>query len=70
MRTKAEAHRFFVQGRVFSMLWAETASATMARNGTENTAITVGRFGQGVFSQIRRFVIMKVNRQRHFIYAW
>jgi hypothetical protein len=70
MRTKAEAHRFFVQGRVFSMLWAETASATMARNGTENTAITVGRFGQDVFSQIRRFVVMKVNRQRHFIYAW
>ena len=70
MRTKADAHRFFVKGRVFSMLWAETASATLTRNGTENTGITIGRFGQGVFSQIRRFVIMKVNRSQHFVYAW
>jgi hypothetical protein len=72
MRTKAEAHRFFVKGRVFAMLWAETASATMqlARHGTENTAITVGRFGEMVYSQIRRFVVVKVNRERHFVYAW
>jgi hypothetical protein len=70
MRTQAEAHSFFVQGRVFAMLWAETASATMVRNGTENTAITVGRFGESVYSQIRRFVVMKVNRDRHFVYAW
>lgn len=72
MRTRASAHSFFIMGRVFSMLWTETASATMqvARSGTENTAITVGRFGQGVYSQIRRFVVMKVNRDRHFVYAW
>jgi hypothetical protein len=72
MRTRAEAHRFFVKGRVFAMLWAETASATMqlARGGTENTAITIGRFGERVYSQIRRFVVVKVNRARHFVYAW
>jgi hypothetical protein len=52
------------------MLWAETASPTMARNGTENTAVTVGRFGENVYSQIRRFVILKVNRKSHFVYAW
>jgi hypothetical protein len=70
MRTKGDAHRFFVQGRVFAMLWAETASPTMVRNGTENTAVTVGRFGESVYSQIRRFVVMKVNRKSHFVYAW
>jgi hypothetical protein len=73
IRTRAEAHRFFTKGRVLSMLWAETLSETSARafgRGTDNTAITVGRFGQGVYSQIRRFVIVKVNRTEHFFYAW
>jgi hypothetical protein len=72
MRSRAEANRFFVKGRVFAMLWAETASNTMqqARHGTENTAITIGRFGEVVYSQIRRFVIVKVNRDRHFVHAW
>jgi hypothetical protein len=72
MRTRTEASRFFVKGRVFAMLWAETASATMqqARRGTENTAITTGRFGEQVYSQIRRFVVVKSNRARHFVYAW
>ncbi|KZM25422.1 uncharacterized protein EKO05_0000502 [Ascochyta rabiei] len=72
MRTRAEAHRFFQKGRVLAMLYAETQSETSARNyrnGTDNTAITVGRFGQGVFSQIRRFVIVKVKRAEHFFYA-
>ncbi|KAH7112799.1 hypothetical protein B0J11DRAFT_541935 [Dendryphion nanum] len=67
MRTGAEARDFFVMGRVFSMLHAETASETWARNGTENTAITIGRFGQGVYSQIRRFIIVKV--EHGFVYA-
>lgn len=79
MREKREAHEFFRTGRVFAMLWAESASATMSRGGTENTAVTVarfnpavtpGRFQEAVYSQIRRFVVVKVNRQRHFIYAW
>jgi hypothetical protein len=70
VRTKEEAHRFFQKGRVFAMLWAETASETWARNGTENTAITVGRFNENVFSQIRRFVVVEVNRRCHFVYAW
>ncbi|KAF9696681.1 hypothetical protein EKO04_005267 [Ascochyta lentis] len=72
MRTRAEAHRFFQKGRVLAMLYAETQSETSARNfknGTDNTAITVGRFGQGVYSQIRRFVIVRVNRAEHFFYA-
>lgn len=70
IREKREAHEFFRTGRVFAMLWAESASATMTRGGTENTAVTIGRFGEQVFSQIRRFVVVRVNRDRHFVYAW
>ncbi|KAF1930299.1 uncharacterized protein M421DRAFT_418617 [Didymella exigua CBS 183.55] len=69
VRERREAHEFFKTGRVFAMLWAESASATMIRGGTENTAVTIGRFQEEVYSQIRRFVVVKVNRQRHFIYA-
>jgi hypothetical protein len=53
------------------MLWTETASQTLtARNGTENTNITTGKYGENIFSQIRRFVVVDVNRERHFVYAW
>jgi hypothetical protein len=76
MREGADAHRFFVIGRVFAVLWTETAGDTIARQaGTEGTvrfhndAITIGRFGQPVYSQIRRFVIVKVRVKGHFVYA-
>jgi hypothetical protein len=72
MRTRAEASKFFVKGRVFAMLWTETAGATMqqARHGMENPAVTTGRFGEQMISQLRRFVVVKVNRSAHFVYAW
>jgi hypothetical protein len=80
MRTGREAHQFFRKGRVFSMLWAEAASETAARSQVardEDATVaqfknpyTVGRFGQTVYSQIRRFVIMRVKRKEHFVYAW
>ncbi|KAH6644151.1 hypothetical protein C7974DRAFT_407853 [Boeremia exigua] len=69
VRERAEAHRFFKTGRVFAMLWSEAASENLARNGTETTGITICRFGQSVYSQIRRFVVVRVNRDRHFVYA-
>jgi di/tripeptidase len=63
------------------MLWTETAGETLrSRTATENSrittqvypdpAISTGRFGQNVHSQIRRFVIVKVNRRQHFVLAW
>jgi hypothetical protein len=83
MRTGREAHQFFKRGRVFSMLWAEAASETAARqaNNGDGTVqqfhrtgytqgYTQGRFGETVFSNIRRFVIMRVKRHDHFVYAW
>jgi hypothetical protein len=50
------------------MLWSEAASENQARAGTENTGVTVGRFQQGIFSQIRRFAVVAV--KRGFVYAW
>jgi hypothetical protein len=35
-----------------------------------NPAIIPGRFGQDVHSQIRRFVVVRVNRNSHFVEAW
>ncbi|KAF2728509.1 hypothetical protein EJ04DRAFT_96485 [Polyplosphaeria fusca] len=81
MRHGKEAHEFFKVGRVFAMLWAEAASETAARqqirwpsNATLNTDITVGpflpgRFGERVYSQIRRFVIVETQRKKHFVKA-
>jgi hypothetical protein len=53
-RAKGDARSVFVQGRVFAMLFTETAGDAMARNGTENTGITIERLGQHVISQICR----------------
>jgi hypothetical protein len=60
------------------MLWAEAASATDARqylpNGTVGSfsgpGYTEGRFGESVYSNIRRFVIVKVRKNDNFVYAW
>jgi hypothetical protein len=67
VRSNREAHEFFQLGRVFAMLWAETANATLSGH---STMATIGRFNEYVFSQIRRFIIVAVNRNRHFVYAW
>jgi hypothetical protein len=74
MRTGRDAHQFFKKGRVIAMLWSEAASVTSFEKDATvrnyNDPITVGRFGQPIFSQIRRFVIMRVKRKQHFVYAW
>ncbi|KAF2823153.1 hypothetical protein CC86DRAFT_300156 [Ophiobolus disseminans] len=58
------------------MLWSETAGETLTRRtDTENSKVTVhpniieGRFGEKIHSTIRRFVIVRVNRQQHFVEA-
>ncbi|KAH8727746.1 hypothetical protein GQ44DRAFT_702912 [Phaeosphaeriaceae sp. PMI808] len=78
VRTRAEAYDFFRQGRVFAMLWAEVAGTSLGnRNGTENSRLTAypspaiidGRFGENVHCNIRRFVVVRVNRHQHFVEA-
>lgn len=79
MRTHAEEYEFFKQGRVFAMLWSETAGESLSkRSATENSKFTVhpnssivqGRFGEKIHCTIRRFVVVRVNRQQHFVEAW
>ncbi|CAI6332918.1 unnamed protein product [Periconia digitata] len=60
MRTGPEARQFFRIGRVFSMLYGEATSETEARSGSDNDAVTLARFGQRLYSQIRRFVVVSV----------
>jgi hypothetical protein len=67
MRTGHEAATFFVVGKVFSMLYTETASDTYVRNPNDQ-AYTVIRFGQTAHTNIRRFVVVEV--RRGFVNAW
>ncbi|KAH7409818.1 hypothetical protein DE146DRAFT_327486 [Phaeosphaeria sp. MPI-PUGE-AT-0046c] len=78
VRTNAEEYQFFQKGRVLAMLWSEPAGETAIRAGTTdnsrytahpNSGIVEGRFGQKIYCQIRRFVVIRVNRQQHFVEA-
>jgi hypothetical protein len=83
VKSGSEEYSFFKQGRVFAMLWTETAGENLRRQAPTDTdnsrmtelkypdpAMSSGRFGQIVHSQIRRFVIVKINRKAHFVLAW
>lgn len=52
--------------QVFSMLHVQAASENELRLDNDN--ISVIKFGERAFSQIRRFVIVEV--RRGFVYAW
>ncbi|KAF1958042.1 kinase-like protein [Byssothecium circinans] len=59
MRTRVEAPKFFVVGRVFAMLYTQP-SADLAGLGSDSP--TIVKFGEAVYSQIRRFVVVSVRR--------
>ncbi|KAL5371839.1 hypothetical protein DPSP01_013954 [Paraphaeosphaeria sporulosa] len=65
MRTGSEAYNFFRVGKVFSMLHIQAASANELAPISDN--ITVVKYGERAFSQIRRFVIVEV--RRGYVYA-
>ena len=57
---RPDARKFFVVGRVFALLWHESAGD--GKPGAEPSFvehITVGRYGQRVFSHIRRMAVVK-----------
>jgi hypothetical protein len=66
MRSGAEAKSFFVLGRVFAMLYTEAASAA-AQVAPDDDAFTIVRYGEHVYTQIRRFVVVSV--RRNFVLA-
>lgn len=78
IRRRHEAHTFFQKGRVFSMLWAEPAGETASRHVTSEDGTrkcfrpgySEGRFGEVVYSTIRRFVIVRVRPKDYYVYAW
>ena len=67
MRTAAEAYDFFVVGKVFVMLYSEAASETSQANLYDD-AYTLVRFGERVYTNIRRFVVLEVGNG--FVKAW
>ncbi|OAL35344.1 hypothetical protein AYO20_05395 [Fonsecaea nubica] len=50
--------RFFSLGRVFTMLWHDNETAT-ARPAGDTGCVTPGPYGQKIYSQIRRFAVVK-----------
>lgn len=50
------------------MLYTEASSEIAGRSTAEDESFTVVKFGQNVYSQIRRFVVVSV--KRGFVYAW
>ena len=67
MRTGEQARQFFKIGRVFAMLYTEAAGVSSRRNTDNDDAFTVVRYGERVFTQIRRFVVVSV--RRNFVQA-
>ncbi|KAH5155166.1 hypothetical protein HBH69_109510 [Parastagonospora nodorum] len=65
VRARAEEFQFFKPGRVFAMLWSETAGT----GGFSTTPLVPGRFGQLIYSQIRTFVVVAVRHTSHFVEA-
>ncbi|KAI4945167.1 hypothetical protein J4E91_008144 [Alternaria rosae] len=61
MRTGQEAREFFKVGKVFAMLYTETASDISVQHPNDE-AYTVIRFGQTAHTNIRRFVVVEVRR--------
>jgi hypothetical protein len=62
-KKRRDAKTFFCEGRVFAMLWHENATST-AKPGKDvqfvtKTKTTKGRYGEQIFSHIRRMVVVK-----------
>jgi hypothetical protein len=67
MRTGQEAHSFFVIGRVFAMLYTETAGEPSITHPNDDSYTEV-RFGGTAHTNIRRLVVVEV--RRGFVNAW
>lgn len=62
-RIRSDPRRFFKVGRVFMLLWVEPAGeqGTRVTDGisTRRPGTTRGRYGEEVFSKVRRFVVIR-----------
>lgn len=66
---------------MFAILWSRLANESFHKlnfTPSENSIDTAhpdsgvyeGRFGGKIYTQIRRFVVLWVNRHQHFVEAW
>jgi hypothetical protein len=67
MRSGVDARKFFVVGQVFAMFYPE-AALSQAANHDNDEAYSMARFAETEYSQIRRFIVVKVCHG--FFYAW
>ncbi|OCT49165.1 hypothetical protein CLCR_11309 [Cladophialophora carrionii] len=61
-RYTVRASRFFTPGRVFAVLWHETFGGLEERSANSSIPITRGRFGEPIYSSIRRMVVVRADR--------
>lgn len=61
-RRRAHPTRFFTRGKVFWLLWSEPAGDTQNDITQTTAAVTVGRYGERVFSKVRLFVVILEGR--------
>ncbi|KAK5123695.1 hypothetical protein LTR85_002331 [Meristemomyces frigidus] len=71
-RMREQPQRFFIVGRVFLVLWTEPAGETATlitsrepndRPARVDPGMTVGRFGERVYSKVRRFVVVRAGEK-------
>ncbi|KAK4561247.1 hypothetical protein LTR86_004564 [Recurvomyces mirabilis] len=61
---KRRQRQFFTVGRVFSVCWSEPASDTttintLVQNDRSDPGLSANRFGESIFSKVRKFVIIR-----------
>lgn len=58
---RTSPRRFFTVGKVFMILWSEPAGSTLVTEGVSarTPGTTRGRYGEPVFSKVRRFVVIR-----------
>ena len=58
-RQREQPRKFFTVGRVFAILWVEPAGESSTQVTNLEAGTTTGRFGESVFSKVRRFVVIR-----------
>lgn len=59
-RKRPSPRQFFKVGKVFMVLWAEPAGVDTATIiSTQTRGMSVGRYGEAVYSSVRRFVVVR-----------
>lgn len=67
---RSRSSRLLQLGHVFAMLWTEEVGDSHITGYTQCSRFSVGWFRGERYSQIRRFVIVHADSERHLIYAW